>query len=176
MYPSPNYSVVAFSDFDWATDLDDRKSVLGYCIYVGRNLISWSSKKKKVVSRSSTEAEYRSVAVALAYIIWINSLMTELRLPTSTPRLYSDNMGVVQLTANPVMHSWSKHFELDLHFVKDYVQHKRLILLHLPTQFQVADILIKPVSGASFHNFKRKLRVLDPPTLSLRGVVNEPIT
>ena len=102
--------------------------------------------------------------------------MTELRLPTSTPRLYSDNMGVVQLTANPVMHSWSKHFELDLHFVKDYVQHKRLILLHLPTQFQVADILIKPVSGASFHNFKRKLRVLDPPTLSLRGVVNEPIT
>jgi len=95
--------------------------------------------------------------------------MAELRLPTSTPRLYSDNMGAVQLAANPVMHSRSKHFDLDLHFVRDYVQDKRLILLHLPVQFQVANILTKLVSGASFHNFKRKLRVLDLPTLSLRG-------
>jgi len=102
--------------------------------------------------------------------------MAELRLSASTSHLYSDNMGVAQLAANPVMHSRSKHFELDLHFVRDYVQDKCLILLHLPTQFQVADILTKPVSRASFHSFKRKLRVLDLPTLSLRGTVNELIT
>jgi len=69
LYSSSSYSVVGFSDSNWATDLDDRKSTSSYCIYVGRNLISCSSKKQKVVSRSSTEVEYRSVAAALADII-----------------------------------------------------------------------------------------------------------
>jgi len=112
---SSTYSITGFSDSDWATDLDDRKSTTGYCIFVGNNLVSWSSKKQKVVSRSSTEAEYRSVAAALADIIWIQSLMHELRVTSPTPQLYSDNLGAVQLAANPVMHSQSKHFELDLH-------------------------------------------------------------
>jgi len=67
--PSPTYSIIGFSDFDWATDLDDHKSTTGYCIFVGHNLVSWSSKKQKVVSRSSTEAEYKSIVVALADII-----------------------------------------------------------------------------------------------------------
>jgi len=129
-----------------------------------------------VVSRSRTEAEYRSVAAALADIIWLKSLMQELRLTTTTPRLYHDNMGAVQLAANPIMHSCSKHFELDLHFVIDHVQEKRLLLLHLPAQFQVVDILTKPVSGSSFHIFKRKLMVLDLHTLSLRGVVTDSVT
>jgi len=105
LYPSPSYSVVSFSDSDWATDLDDRKFISGYCIYVDRNLISWSSKKQNVFSRSSTEAEYGSVVAALMNIIWIKSLMDELCLTTPTPRLYSDNMEVVQLVTNPVMHS-----------------------------------------------------------------------
>jgi len=108
---------------------------MGYCIFVGHNLVCWSLKKQKVVSRSSTEAEYRSVAAALADIISIQSLMTELRITSSNPTIHSDNLGVVHIAANPVLHSHSKQFELDLHFVCDHVQNKPLLLVHLPSQF-----------------------------------------
>ena len=92
---------------------------MGYCIFVGHNLVSWSLKKQKVVSRSSIEAEYRSIVAAHADIIWIQSLMIELRITSSTPTIHYDNLGVVHIVVNPVLHSRSKHFELDLHFVRD---------------------------------------------------------
>ena len=64
-------TLTGYTDADWACDIDDRKSVGAYCIYLGNNLISWSSKKQSVVTRSSAESEYRSLAAACAEITWL---------------------------------------------------------------------------------------------------------
>ena len=168
---STNTDLMGFCDSDWGNDIDDRKSTTGYCVYFGSNIVSWSSHKQKVVSRSSTEAEYRGIAAVLTDIIWLQSLLSELRIFTSVPNVYSDNLGAVLLSANPILHSKTKHFELDLHFVRDHIQHQRACLTHILARFQVADILTKPISGASFTTFRDKLMVLDNPTLSLRGLL-----
>ncbi|KAL5573798.1 hypothetical protein UlMin_023395 [Ulmus minor] len=71
---SKTLALTGYCDANWGDDLDNRKSTTGYCIYLGNNLVSWSSKKQAVVSRSSTKVEYRSLANATSEIIWIQAL------------------------------------------------------------------------------------------------------
>jgi hypothetical protein len=72
--------VSAFSDADWAGCPDDRRSTGGFAAYVGSNLVSWNAKKQATVSRSSTEAEYKSLANATAEVMWVQTLLDKLGL------------------------------------------------------------------------------------------------
>jgi hypothetical protein len=110
--------VSAFSDADWAGNVDDRMSIRGFAVFFGSNLVSWSARKQRTVSHLSTEAEYRSLADATAEVIWVQVLLHELGI--SQPQvacLWCDNIGATYLTANPDFHARMKHVEVDYHFV-----------------------------------------------------------
>ncbi|KAB2631211.1 hypothetical protein D8674_008730 [Pyrus ussuriensis x Pyrus communis] len=169
----PSHRLYAFSDADWAGDRDDRKSTTGYVVYLGGNLISWSSRKQRSVSRSSTEAEYRAIVATTAELIWIQSLMRELgiSLPT-TPVVSCDNIRAMFYCANPVLHSRMKHIDIDFQFVRDRVTRGLFQVSHISTTDQLADVLTKSLPRSRFHLLRSKIGVSDGATV-LRGRVKE---
>lgn len=135
--------VHAYCDADYAGDPDDRHSTGGYIIYLGSNPISWSAKKQRTVSRSSTEAEYRQLAYTAAELSWLRSLFKDLEVSLSAPVLWCDNVSSLALASNPVFHARTKHLEVDYHYVREKVIRGELQVRYISTKDQVADIFTK---------------------------------
>jgi Reverse transcriptase (RNA-dependent DNA polymerase) len=127
LFKDSNFQIHAYSDADWAGSIDDRRSTSGFCIYLGKNIISWQAKKQATVSRSNTEAEYRSLASACTEIMWVDFLLKEITLSShSIPILWCDNIGAIFLAANPQFHARTKHIDIDFHFVREKIVSNKL--------------------------------------------------
>lgn len=138
--------VQAYTDADWAGDRDERKSTSGYFTLIGGNLVTWKSKKHKVVALFSAEAKFQGIAKGITEILWIRKLLTKLGF----------ELGF--------QYDRRKHVEVDRHFIKEKLQNKIIHIPHVKSKEQLADILTKAVGSEQFHDTLYKLGVRNPTT------------
>lgn len=170
LYSSSTTQLTAYSDADWGGCPTTRRSTSGYCVFLGNNLLSWSSKRQNIVSRSSAEAEYRGVANAVAETSWLRNLLRELHTPLFTATIvYCDNVSTVYMSANPVQHQRTKHIEIDIHFVREKVATGHVRVLHVPSRYQYADIFTKGIPSPLFTEFRSSLSVRQPSPAQTAG-------
>ena len=88
-------------------------------MFLGNNLITWSSKKQTTVARSSTKAKYHSLAVGATELAWLRMLLCDFGVYLTSPLvIWCDNLSSISLALNPVFHARTKHVEIDYHFVR----------------------------------------------------------
>ena len=166
-YPKvSNFDLMAYSDSDYAGDNLDRKSTTGGCQFLGHRLISWQCKKQTIVATSSTEAEYVAAAHCCGQVLWIQNQMLDYGFNFMNTSINIDNESAICIVKNPVQHSKTKHIEIRNHFIRDHVARGDIVIDHVPTKDQLADIFAKPLDDARFCYLRNELNIVDAGSLT----------
>jgi hypothetical protein len=165
-YPKGStFDLIGYSDSDYAGCKVDRKSTSGTCRFLGRSLVSWSSKKQTSIALSTPEAEYVVVGQCCAQLLWMRQTLRDFGYNLRKVPLLCDNESAIRMADNPVEHSRTKHIDIRHHFLRDHQQKGDIEVFHISTENQLADIFTKPLDEKTFCRLCSELNVLDSRNL-----------
>lgn len=151
-------SLTAYSDADFAMDLDDRKSRTGYILFVNHGPVFWASRKQASCASSTTEAEYLAASSTTKEIIWHRRLLTSLgKTPLSPTPLFTDNQSALRLIKNPEFHPRTKHIDVQYHVIREAFLVNILLPSFVSSHDQLADIFTKALPKEIFHCLRHQL-------------------
>ena len=114
--------LVSYSDADWASSVDDRRSTSGNCFSLTKSgpLICWKSRKQPTVALSSCEAEYVALASDVQKSLYLRQLMKDIdrKGHYDSVLIFEDNQCTIALANNPVNRQRSKHIDIKYHFIR----------------------------------------------------------
>jgi hypothetical protein len=165
-YPKGStFELIGYSDSDYAGCNVDRKSISGTCQFLGRSLVSWSSKKQTSIALSTAEAEYVAAEQCCAQLLWMRQTLRDFGYNLSKVPLLCDNESAICIADNPVERSRTKHINIRHHFLRDHQQKGDIEVYHISTENQLVDIFTKPLDEKTFCRLRSELNVLDSRNL-----------
>ncbi|KAJ9539063.1 hypothetical protein OSB04_031796 [Centaurea solstitialis] len=163
-YPKDSgFELIAYTDSDHAGCKLNRKSTSGACQFLGDKLVSWSSRKQNCVSLSTAEAEYVAAACCCSQVLWMKTQLADFGYTMQRIPIYYDSKSAIQITANPVQHSRTKHIDIRYRFIKDHVEKGNVELYFVESDYQLADLFTKPFDEKRHFFLLSKLGMLDLP-------------
>jgi hypothetical protein len=123
--------------------------------------VTWSSKKQNSVALSTTEAEYVAAGSCCAQLLWMRQTLKDYGYTMSHIPLLCDNESAIKIAYNSCEHSRTKHIDIRHHFLRDHAIKGDIIISHVGTNDQFADIFTKPLDEKRFRELRSELNIID---------------
>ena len=153
--------LIGYSDADWASDKEDRRSTTGYyfCLNPAGPAISWKTRKQPTVALSTCESEYMALAETTQEALYLKKLLLDLKenITVQPVQLFGDNQGSIAMISNPVKHSRSKHIDIKYHFIRDSVSNGTVNVSYVSTNDNIADVMTKPMTKFILKKFESRI-------------------
>ena len=154
---SKGLKLYGHSDADWGSS-PDRKSTSGYFFSLCESgpAIAWKTRRQPTVALSSCESEYIALCAAAQEAVYLSSLFNGLGVSHEFAEpvvMHVDNQGTIALAKNPVHHNRSKHIDIKFHYIRECVRNKKIQLLYIPSESNIADIMTKASSKVRLLKF-----------------------
>lgn len=149
-----NGRLCGFTDADWASDVDKRRSCTGFIFKLCDGAISWGSKRQPTVALSSTEAEYMALSSAVQEAMWLKQFGQDFdaEIKQQSVELQCDNQSAIKLAESDGYRARSKHIDVRHHYIREKIKDSTISIGHVSTDFMVADNLTKAVPRSK-HSF-----------------------
>jgi len=160
-YPrSDTFELKGYADADYAGDLVNRKITSGMAQFLSHSLVSWSTKKQNTFALSTAEAEYVAAAACCSQMLWIKQQLSDYGINFECVPIYCDNTSAISISKDPVHHSRVKHIHIRHHFLRENVEKGLIKLEFCQTDYQIADILTKPLQRDRYEKLRLELGLI----------------
>ena len=154
------FIMVGYTDSDWSSSVTDWKSTSGCCFSLGSMMISWRSRKQTSEALSTDEAEYISTCSTCNEVVWLQKFLSRLfDLELDVTCIFCDNQSCIKFSENPVFHDKSKNVDIK-YYIHDMVEKGVVKLQCVAIDYEVVDVLTKPLSKVKFEYFRDNLGVV----------------
>lgn len=140
--------VFAYSDADYASEIDKRRSCSGFVLKLGGGAISWHSKRQEIVALSSTEAEYIALSTTVRETLWVSQFVREISGIDMQPiKIFCDNTSSIKLATTDAYRERTKHIDVRFHHLRENIEENKIRVEYVSTNENVADALTKALNG-----------------------------
>jgi hypothetical protein len=169
-------NLIAYADADWGSDLETRRSVSGWVVFLNGGPVAWRVKRQQTVATSSAESELYSLGDCIKELLCLRAMMLDLGMPQPQVRpgrggatagaasikntgtvVFEDNQGCIQISQKEILHQRTKHVDIQWHFIMETVEAGQISVQPVNTTAQVADLLTKGVTRGILDKLRDKL-------------------
>ena len=137
----------AFTDTSHGDCLFTYRTTGSYSLMMNDAVFMHRVGRLPVQTISTCESEYIQLSLATPQVLWIRELLEKIGFPQvkATP-IFVDNSAAEALSMNPCLNSKTRHIPIRFHFVREHINANRIIVIHIDTKDQLADLGTKALS------------------------------